>query len=76
MCTDNSVIRSRSAASVALNRRSVIFSPFLATPPSGVHRLHEFTCRLFPWGTVRWSAVAGTAGQVPKQPFTLELPKA
>ena len=72
MCTDNSVIRSRSAASVALSFRSVIYPPFLATPPSGVHHLHASRAGSSPGAPCGGGAVAGTAGQVPEQPSARE----
>src|SRR6202007_2434104 len=46
--------------------------PFLATPPSGVHHLHASRAWSSPGAPCGGGAVAGTAGQVPRQPSALE----
>jgi hypothetical protein len=72
MCTDSSVIRSRSAASAALRFRSVI----LATPGDAAHGrppLARLRAGSSPGAPSGGRAVAGTAGQVPVQPSAREL---
>lgn len=70
-CTDSSVMRSRRASSEMVEDSSSTVRRSGGTA-SGRPPL-ALTCPLFPWGTVRCGAVAGTTGQVPEQSSAREL---
>jgi hypothetical protein len=72
ICTDNSVIRFRSAASVALSFRLVIFRHSWQRLPRASTTCTRHRASSSPEAPCSGGAVAGTAGQVPKQPSARE----